>query len=67
MTVYRCDKCGAIHEKISEMYNVAINYAGRSTVNLPKGGKFQTCGKCTAEILNILNAWKKDDKQEDEG
>lgn len=66
MTVYRCDKCGEIHDHIGEMYSVTIEYAGKGSVNLPRNGKFHLCGSCERELLEQLRAYEKKQIGEDE-
>ena len=57
MILYKCDRCGEVHESIGEMTDVAISHAGTSTINYPRDGKFQVCKKCEIKLLNTLNAF----------
>ena len=66
MRVYRCDKCGEIHEHIGEMYFVKIEYAGNAHVNIPRDGMFHLCGSCERGILEQLHAYEKKQIGEDE-
>ena len=66
MTVYRCDKCGEIHDHIGEMYSVTIEYAGNGSVNLPRNGKFHLCGSCERELMEQLRAYEKKQIGEDD-
>ena len=56
MILYKCDRCGEVHESIGEMTDVVISHAGKSIVNYPRNGKFQVCKVCEIKLLNFLNA-----------
>lgn len=57
MLVYLCDMCGTILKSVGEMTEVDIKHAGKSVVNYPRDGHFQTCKNCENKLLELLNAY----------
>lgn len=57
MILYVCDKCHRRYKGIGSFYNLSVEYAGESRVNLPNDGKYMLCGKCCNELTHMLREW----------
>lgn len=53
MIVYICDYCHTV-KKRSECYNLHLEYAGDSRVELVNDGNFILCGKCAGQLQHML-------------